>query len=291
MTEQTMGNGRMHSAGSVPWLARFVARNRRQFIVRKVAGLCRRYLYWHANVNYELADNGERFVLEALSRFEPRVILDAGANVGDWSLAAASCCPAAQVHAFEISEKTFQRLVRATSDVERIQRHNIGLSDKAGTISIRHYDELPALTTASDYPHPHAFTEQQAKVITGDEWAAQHGVTHIDLLKIDVEGMEHEVLCGFDRLLRQGAIDMVQFEYGRVSIVNHRLLRDFSQFFRERGYVLGKIYPNYVDFRDYDMTDEDFLGPNYLACLEDRSACIAALRGVGHAVGNGRAVR
>jgi hypothetical protein len=29
---------------------------------------------------------------------------------------------------------------------------------------------------------------------------------------------------------------------------------------------VGKIYPDYVDFRDYDLSDEDFLGPNYLAC-------------------------
>lgn len=30
-------------------------------------------------------------------------------------------------------------------------------------------------------------------------------------------------------------------------------------------YAVGKIYPDYVDFRDYDLGDEDFLGPNYLA--------------------------
>ena len=43
--------------------------------------------------------------------------------------------------------------------------------------------------------------------------------------------------------------------------MTHFLLYDFYEFFETRGYVVGKIYPNYVDFRAYDLNDEDFLGP------------------------------
>jgi hypothetical protein len=68
------------------------------------------------------------------------------------------------------------------------------------------------------------------------------------------------------------AIELAQFEYGRVSIVNGFLLKDFHAFFRERGYSVGKIFPNYVDFRDYNLADEDFIGPNYLACRKDNTA-------------------
>jgi hypothetical protein len=90
--------------------------------------------------------------------------------------------------------------------------------------------------------------------------------------------MEHRVLKGFSGMLERKVIDLVQFEYGRVSIVHGFLLRDFYAFFRERGYVVGKIYPNYIDFRDYDMSDEDFLGPNYLACRADKADYIDALK-------------
>ena len=156
---------------------------------------------------------------------------------------------------------------------------NVGLSDVAGTTRIRYYDALPALTTSTDYPHPLAFTELEAEVVTGDEYVARHSIEHIDLLKIDVEGMEEQVLKGFQRTLARKAIDVVQFEYGRVSIVNRFLLRDFCNFFRERGYVVGKIFPNYVDFRDYELEDEDFMGPNFLACREERADYLQALRG------------
>jgi len=87
-------------------------------------------------------------------------------------------------------------------------------------------------------------------------------------------------LTGFGDMLARNDISLVQFEYGRVNIVNHFLLRDFYAFFRERGYVVGKIFPNYVEFRDYDLMDEDFLGPNYLACAEDMVELRQALAGV-----------
>jgi len=31
------------------------------------------------------------------------------------------------------------------------------------------------------------------------------------------------------------------------------------------GYTIGKLYANYIDFREYEQPMEDFLGPNYIA--------------------------
>ena len=255
-----------------------VARRRRNLLVRKFAGLCRRYLHWYGNVSYDLRTNGEDFLLATVGSFRPRTIIDAGANVGDWSLAAAARCPEAEFHLFEISEPTFRTLVDRTGPRGNFHCSNVGLSDRPGTVTIRHYEELPALTTVTTYPHPFAFAEKTAQVVAGDAYAEEHNISHIDLLKIDVEGMEEQVLRGFGGMFARKAIDLIQFEYGRISIMNHFLLRDFYLFFQERGYVVGKIYPTYVDFRDYDMADEDFLGPNYLACRADREDYVTALR-------------
>lgn len=256
-----------------------MARRRRNPLIRKVAGVCRRYLGWYGNLSYDLLTNGESFVLETLARFNPRVIFDVGANVGDWSIEAKTRCPTATIHAFEISPPTYETLTASTCNLPDVHCRNVGLSDAATQIRIRHYDSLPTLTTSTDYPHPFAFTELTAQVITGDDYAAEHQIEQIDLLKIDVEGMEESVLRGFNRMLSRGAIDLVQFEYGRVNIVNRYLLRDFYTFFREHGYVVGKVFPNYVDFRDYDLSDEDFMGPNYLACRENKVEYLQALSG------------
>ena len=270
MTKNLSANRSAMVRGGLPAWGIFLARQRRNLLVRKLAGLCQRYLGWFSNLNYDLLTNGESFVLEKLGGFRPRVLFDVGANIGDWSLEAKRRCPAAEVHAFEIAAPTFESLVANTRHLKGMHCRMAGLSDVEGAIRIRYYGAFPALTTCTEYPHPLPFTELEARVITGDSYAAQNGIEHIDLLKIDVEGMEEKVLTGFQRMFAGRAIDLVQFEYGRVSIVNRFLLRDFHAFFLERGYVVGKIFPNYVDFRDYDLADEDFMGPNYLACLEDK---------------------
>lgn len=265
---------------SATWLqtcGAFVARHHRRRLFRGLARLCRSYLDWHANLDYELSRNGEDFVLQMLGRLAPRLIVDAGANVGDWTLAARRRCPAAQIHAFEIAAPTYATLCANTAADADIRCHNLGLSDRDETIAIRHFDGAPALTTATRYPHPLASTELSAQVVRGDAFLAGLGVSHIDMLKIDVEGMEAQVLRGFDSLLSQRRIDLVQFEYGRVNILNHFLLMDCHAFFLERGYVVGKVYPHHVDFRPYALSDEDFRGPNYLACRADRPDLLAAL--------------
>jgi FkbM family methyltransferase len=255
----------------------FVASRRRNLLFRKLAGACRHYLKWYGNVSYDLHTNGEAFVLRTLSNFHPKVIFDAGANIGEWTIAAATLCPTAEIHAFEISESTFRSLRQNTQSLPRVHCRDRGLSDAPGIITIRHYDSIPTLTTATQYPHPVKFTEQKARVVTGADYAAENGITHIDFLKIDVEGMEDKVLNGFGRLLDQRAIDLVQFEYGRVSIVNRFLLKDFYELFGRYGYRIGKLFPDHVDFREYDMADEDFQGPNFIACLEKKRDYLTAL--------------
>jgi hypothetical protein len=89
------------------------------------------------------------------------------------------------------------------------------------------------------------------------------------------------VLRGFEETMGRDAIDIIQFEYGRVNIVTHFLLRDFYEYLEPRGYVIGKIYPGYVDFRPYSVDFEDFRGPNYLAVLKSKPAYIQPL-GIQH---------
>jgi FkbM family methyltransferase len=264
--------------GGVGWPARFVVRHRRHGILRRLAAVSRRFLAWHGNLNYDTATNGEQRVLQRLAAFAPQRLFDAGANVGEWSLAAARHCPTARIDAFEISPPTFVTLTATTRQEPRIHVHPVGLGDAPGIVRLRHYPDAPALTTSSNYPHPLPFTEVDGRVDVGDRLAADLGADHIDLLKIDVEGMEEAALRGFDGMLRRRAIDLVQFEYGRVNILNGFLLHRADRFFRERGYVIGKIYPDGVDFRPVELDDEDFLGPNFLACNADRVDLIQALR-------------
>ncbi len=44
--------------------------------------------------------------------------------------------------------------------------------------------------------------------------------------------------------------------------------------------VVGKLYPNHVHFRGYDLRrDEDFIGPNFVAVHRGRRDLLEALAG------------
>ena len=93
------------------------------------------------------------------------------------------------------------------------------------------------------------------------------------MAKIDVEGGEHLVLKGFDDY---DNITVIQFEYGLHNIYSRFLLRDFYELLSD--FEIGKLYPNGVDFRPYHASDEDFLGPNYVAVNRRASDLLRLLR-------------
>lgn len=245
---------------------------------RTVARLARQYLKWYGNASYKPHKNGERWLLTALSSEPVRTVLDVGANVGDWSLLAAAAFPAATIYALEIVPRTAATLRERTASVPRIKPFDLGLADHTGTMRVRYNPAATAHSTFTDYPHGWDGERIDARVMRGDEFLAREGIRDVDVVKLDVEGAEHLVLRGLGDVLGERRLRFVQFEYGRVNVLTRFLLKDFYELFARAGYVVGKIYPDYVDFRDYDLGDEDFLGPNFLACRGD-DPMIARLRG------------
>ncbi len=215
---------------------------------------CKAFLLSYSNYNYDFATNGEQWVLRKIARFCPTVIFDVGANVGNWLIPALAALPGAHIHAFEIVEGTFAELYRRVGARPDVTANAFGLSASTGVLEMHLFEESDELASCVPYPHgdykKHAF-----RVECGDEYLRRHAIDRIDFLKMDVEGAEHLVLHGFSKALDAGKIDAIQFEYGRVNILTHFLLIDFYNLLESKGYILGKIYPNRVDFRPYKLED------------------------------------
>ena len=243
-----------------------------------MAKLCRQYLKWFGNASYKPERNGERWLLESLREEPIRSVIDVGANIGSWALIAEKCFPNATIYALEAIPRTAAALRTATAGHQGIRCFDVGLAAHTGTLTLNHHSAASTHATFTDYPHKWSGEAVECAVFRGDEFLAREGIGEVDFVKLDVEGAEHLVLHGLEDSLRAQRIRFVQFEYGRVNIVTHFLLRDFYELFRSYGYVVGKIYPDYVDFREYHLDDEDFLGPNYLACRA-RDDLVGRLRG------------
>jgi FkbM family methyltransferase len=247
-----------------------IARHRRHPLFKGIARLSYWWLKAYENCSGAFASNGEEMVLRSLAGAPLATVFDVGANFGDWSLLAHRLLPAARIYAFELSPPTFEQLRQNTRDCGAIQAVNLGLSDRDGETTFYHYPDKPGETSLIAHPFQTSGFELKGQLRVGDEFCTEHGIQKIDLLKIDVEGAESFVLRGFEKMLTSGRISMIQFEYEKLNTISKFLLRDFYALLGGHGYTLGKIFPTYVDFRDYAFEHELLWGSNYLAVLKNR---------------------
>lgn len=273
--------------GDRSWLARNLMQDRFHPDTTALATFFNSALDAWKNRQYAVETSGEAALLTRLRPFAPRHVLDVGANIGEWTVAACRELPDTTVHGFEIVDATAALLRAAVAPLgTRAVVNGFGLGDHTGTISLFFSAEAP--TTASSLRDVvnlaaadqgfSGITEVVGQIRRGDDYLAERDIGRVGLLKIDVEGAEMTVLAGFENAFAAGRIDLVQFEYGRANLTNRVFLADFYRFFTDRGFVVGKLYPEGVAFKPYEIDDEDFVGPNYVACLATREDLIAALR-------------
>lgn len=251
----------------------YLAKNRRAKITRFIHGNLINFYYRIENVDFNPITNGEKRILQCLGQFQPQVVFDVGANVGDWSKMACRLTQA-KIHSFEILPETFNRLKKNLENLNNIQLNNFGLSSKNGEekIFFKQAGDCTATTLPldeQDYPR-----SKKVKVITGDSYIKNKKISKVDLLKIDVEGMEHDVLQGFVNSFN--IINMIQFEYGVFNIASHFLLYDYYRLL-EKDYLIGKVYPDHVEFFKYRFIKENFMGNNYIAIKKNAKDLIKKL--------------
>ncbi len=77
---------------------------------------------------------------------------------------------------------------------------------------------------------------------TVDRFLQERAIRHVDLMKIDVEGLEMSVLEGAKDALDAGRIGMVQFEFNEMNVHSRTFFRDFSTFLQ--GFDFYRILNN-----------------------------------------------
>jgi FkbM family methyltransferase len=223
----------------------------------------------------DVDSSGEAPFLRAVARLfrceaGPLVVVDGGANVGDYTNAVLKAMgDRVVVLAFEPSDKTFARLranVRNSAGVRFFQH---GLSERQETLTLFSNAEASGLASLYEHDLRHEDTTLSARERVSlrplDDVLDETGIGHIHLLKLDMEGHELSARRGARRAVDEGRIDLIQFEFGGCNIDSRSYLRDFHNLLGT-NYVLHRLLRGGLrKLPRYAETQESFLTTNYIA--------------------------
>lgn len=170
-------------------------------------------------------------------------MVDGGANIGYFSLLAAQCVGLqGAVHAFEPVPQTFATFSQnvTINHFPQIRANMRALSDHAGELEL----ELPE--SANDVGFL-GWAASAVKLGRGrilavpmcalEDYADEHGITHIKLVKLDLEGHELAALRGMTRLLNEGRVTFILCEVNSYLLGALQIDLDaIRQFLNEAGY-------------------------------------------------------
>ncbi len=251
-------------------------KNCRSIFFKVLSTLGRKANFIYENRNYRSESNGEDVVLNKLRSHKINIIFDVGANIGNWSKSASKVFSNSQIYAFEPIIQNFEKL--SELKLKNVHSYNFGLGDKNHEIEFNLYENSHELCSQFDFSmHSEVPRKTKVSILEGKKFCQENDITNIDFLKIDTEGADLNVIEGFEDLLKNNKIRVIQFEYGRINIVSKDLLFDFYQYLSKFNYRIGKIYPKNVEFRDYKYEHEDFIGPNFIAVKSDEQEIINTL--------------
>jgi FkbM family methyltransferase len=241
-----------------------------------VASFCEKFLRAYYNQDYyDIARNGEQKVVRTICDFmkdDSLVILDVGANKGEWTSEVLKYKPDATIYCFEILPSIANELSKRFDNFPNVSICAFGLSSEPGKIDVfwnKTSDDTSSITPRHRDPlFVNAdVTKIECKVELGDAVAVRFGLKKIDLLKIDVEGHEVDVLQGFQQTFSsiQLAPKLIQFEYGVTYIPPRHTLQEIYKLLEPHGYMIGRLYPDGVKFKKYQFDDDNFRMGNYIA--------------------------
>lgn len=127
--------------------------------------------------------------------------LDIGANIGVYTLLAASKIHAGSLHSFEVLPKNYARLQEnlRLNQFDQVKTYQIAVSEQPGTVALNlaEGDSMPFIT--------HSETNSTITVPTDtlDNLLQNHSLTNLTLAKMDIEGAELLALKGAVSLLKQ----------------------------------------------------------------------------------------
>ena len=198
------------------------------------------------------------------------IIFDVGGNLGNYAKTLSQFFNSkATIHSFEPSKNTFELFKETTRGLENIIPNNFGLSDDesnkiiysngtgSGLASIYHRN-LDHLGISMDM-------QESIKLSTIDSYCRINNIERINFLKLDIEGHELNALNGAKKMIEDGKIDIIQFEFGGCNIDSGTYFQNFFYLLKDKYMLYRILKDGLFEIPAYKETYEIFITINYLA--------------------------
>lgn len=138
------------------------------------------------------------------------VVIDVGAHHGWFFHCWLDWCPQAEIHAFEPSAESFEKMKSLYGEDQRIRFNKVGLGACNTELVLNVLSESKVSNSflnpdrraweGIEY-HTGTIGQETVPVMSLDNYAEESGIGCVYLIKIDVQGFENEVLKGAGRVL------------------------------------------------------------------------------------------
>lgn len=186
-----------------------------------------------------------RRVVTSLSMQVQRLgtVIDAGANIGQFAVAAHRAFPDAEIYSFEPTPRAFATLQEVLSSIPGAHAFECALGSSSGTVPFYHSDyshisSVLPVSPANEQPQYNTATFHVANVEVRalDDIFASTQLRDPVLLKLDVQGFEGEVLAGAQQLLPR--VEWVLIECPFTRLYERQLLfPELDALVRSLGYL------------------------------------------------------
>lgn len=208
-------------------------------------------------------------------REREQVIIDVGANLGEYSQKILNSFPNLNYILFEPQEEIFNKCLKKFENQTNIRIYNFGLYSE--NIEKNIYQSGNKHGIASIYDRKHEINDdvkydfQKSNLIKlkrFDKLGLK--IDNIKLIKIDVEGAELEVLKGFGEYLKKTFL--IQFEWGRAQLDSKNSFLEYWEILSKYGFEIYRIHPGGIKkIRKYSWYEEIYIASNFICINKNLS--------------------
>jgi FkbM family methyltransferase len=190
-------------------------------------------------------------------------IVEAGAHSGLDTVCLARLFGAGTVHAFEPVPGLYARLAKRTRRLANVRTYNCALGARSGRATLHlsggssdgSSSLLPPTGHLAFHPKVTFAGSVEVPCLSLDDWAAQTGIARVDLLWLDLQGLEYDVLAASTLVL-----PTVRAVYTEVSLkemyAGSRLYPEYRAWLEAQGFAVAR-----EDLRWADMGNVLFVRP------------------------------